>query len=46
MGSIMKLKSKSHMSITQMYLLKSSKTIVIDYVYPCLFRFLKYADIA
>lgn len=45
MGSILKLKSKSHMSITQLYLLKLSKTVVIDYIYPFLFRFLKYADI-
>lgn len=44
-GSILKLKSKSGMSITQLYLLKLSKTLVIDYIYPCLFRFLKYADI-
>ncbi|CBK20593.2 uncharacterized protein [Blastocystis hominis] len=45
MGSILKLKSKSHMSITQLYLLKLSRTILIDYIYPFLFRFLKYADI-
>ena len=45
MGSILKLKSKSHMSITQLYLLKLSKTVVIDYIYPFLFRFLKYADV-